>query len=219
MVVLKSKKHVFWEALFLVVIVFVAGIMGGLWIEGNRVSDMNTYFLESEATLLDGLALSDLISTGDYSCEILKKSNVDLANKIYGEARILENLEEAGLLTENMGSMHTKYDTLRTFLWKNNFDILDKCGDYHLVVYLYEYESADLGKKATQSVWSKILMDLKNEYGENVVLIPIASDMGVVSLDLITSDLGVQKYPAVVIDNKFIVYDLESVDELKGYFE
>ena len=50
-------------------------------------------------------------------------------------------------------------------------------------IYLYEYETEDLIKKATNRVWSKILFDLKQEMKDKIILIPIAADSDLTSLN------------------------------------
>ncbi len=175
----KNTKGVFWQALILTIIVFVAGIFLGMAYEGSKLDEMNDYYVLSEIFLMDSFALSKLTSTdtGLVECDVLINANIEFANKIYEEAYILEKYEESGKLSEALEIIHSKYDLLRTLLWINLIDIPDKCKkDVSVVVYLYEYKTEDLTEKATNRVWSKILFDLKQEMGNKIILIPIAVD-------------------------------------------
>ena len=217
---LKSKKHVFWEALLVTILIFGLGLLFGSAFESLRIDKLNEYYSQSEVSLMDIIAL-DRLTDLDYSnCNILINSNLEFADKIYEEAKLLEKYDSSGRLSNSLWGVHKKYDLLRTFLWINSIKVSNKCKkDFHSLVYLYEYRSPDLAKQATQSVWSKILSDLKQEEGRNIVLIPIAVDSNLTSLNSLLKPLNITKYPVVVIDNKIIVSDLNSVDNLKKYLK
>ena len=214
----ENKKRVFWEALFLTVVVFLFGLLIGMAFESNKTSEINDYYIRSETSIMDAFALSNFADLDNGSCESLANANLDFANSVFEEAVILDRYENAGKLTEGIEALHKKYDVLRTFLWVNTIKAADKCErQYDTVVYLYERQSEDLTQRATQNVWSRILFDLKTEYGNEIILIPLAVDNDLVSLDSILSNFEIESYPAVIINENNFVYDLKSVDELKTY--
>ncbi len=216
---LTNRKRVFWEALVLTVVVFLFGMLIGIAFESNKLTEINDYYIRSETSVMDAFALNAFTDLDDNSCDVLANANLDFANKIYEEALILERYENAGKLTEGMEILHKKYDVLRTFLWINTIKAVEKCGrEYDTVVYLYESKSEDLTKKATQNVWSKILTDLKGEYGDEIILIPLAADADLVSLDSILDNYDIEHYPVVIINEKDVISELSSVDDLKAYF-
>ena len=216
---LNNRKRVFWEALFLTVVVFFLGMLIGVSFEENKLNEINNYYIISETSIMDAFALSSLSDFSSGNCENLIQANLDFADRIYEEARILEKYEQAKKITESMDLMHGKYDVLRTFLWINTIKTADKCGrNYSTVVYLYESETDDLTQKATQQVWSKILYDLKQDKGKNIILIPLAVDKNLISLESLLKQYNLTSYPAVIIDEKEIIYELVSADDLKEYF-
>ncbi len=218
--VLANKKRVFWEALFLTIVVFLFGMLIGVAFESNKIDEINDYYIQSETSIMDAFALNSFADLNYESCEALVSANLDFANNVYEEALILERYENAGKITEGMEIMHKKYDVLRTFLWVNTIKTAERCGrEYDTVVYLYESETEDLTKKATQNVWSKILEDLKAEYGDKIILIPLASDKELVSLDSILEQFNIESYPAIIINEDYIITDLTSVDDLRGYLD
>ncbi len=218
----KNIKGVFWQALILTIIVFVAGIFLGISYEGSRLDKIDDYYVLSEIFLMDSLALSKLtnvIDTGLVSCDVLVDANIEFADKIYEEAYILEKYEESGKLSEALKILHRKYDLLRTLLWINLINIPDECKEnVSMVVYLYEYETEDLIKKATNRVWSKILFDLKQEMGDKIILIPVAVDSDLASLDILVSRYDISEYPVVII-GEHIISEINFVDDVKEYLE
>ncbi len=216
---LKSRKHVFWEALFLAVLVFFSGMLIGIAFENSQLQKINEYYMQSEISLIDILAMNSISDVGDIDCDFLIESNLNFADKIYEEAVLLDNYENAKKLTDSIVLSHKKYDLLRVFLWVDSMKILDKCGrSFSSVVYLYDTEPENLEIKATQSVWSKILSDLKQTKGNEIVLIPVGVDGELESVNLMVKRFGISKFPAIVINNEYIVGELSSLEELEKYF-
>lgn len=216
-----NSKNVFWEALLITIFVFIVGFSIGTYFEKARIDTLNDFYSVSEINLVDGLALMNLVSEFnlDESCDSLKKVNLNFADKIYHEARLLEQYEEAEKIGGSLKVLHRKYDLLRTFVWMNSFEVLESCKnseeDFSVVVYLYEYNTDDLAKLATQKVWSRILGELKNLRQDEIVLIPVAVDNDLDSLNLLLSQFKIEKYPAVIINNKIVLTELKSVKELE----
>ena len=218
--ILTNRKRVFWEALFLTVVVFLFGMLLGVAFESNKLTEINDYYIRSETSIMDAFALNTFVDLEGSSCGVLANANLNFANQVYEEALLLERYENAGKLTEGMEILHKKYDVLRTFLWINTIKAAEKCGrEYDSVVYLYESKSEDLTRKATQNVWSKILTDLKEEYGEEIILIPLAADADLVSLNSILDGFDIESYPVVIINEKAVISELSSVDDLRVYFD
>lgn len=216
---LESKRHVFWQALILTGFFFFLGLIFGVYFEQMRGDNLNIAFYQSEVSLYDSLALAKLSESNLVSCGELKTNLIAFADKIYAETYELERFDEKNKLTESLKSIHRKYDLLRTLLWMNILDAKEKCGEMNSVVYLYIYDSDDINIKSEQGVWSRLLRDLKEEEGNNIVLIPIAADSGITTLDSLIKRFGVQKYPAVVINEKHVIYDIESASSIRKYFK
>lgn len=216
---LESKKHVFWQALLLTVLFFILGLVFGVYLEQLRSENFNTAFYQSEISLYDSLAVTKLSEGGFVSCNDLKEANLEFADKIYTEARDLERFDEKSQLTESLRTIHRKYDLLRTILWMNTIDVNKKCGDLSTIVYLYTYDAENVNIKSEQAVWSRILGDLKEKMGNKIILIPIAADNNLTSLDFMAKKFGVQRYPAVIINEKNILYDVSSVSTIEKYLE
>lgn len=214
---LKSNKHVFWEALLVTVLIFSLGILIGFSVEKSRINVVETYYAQSEVSLADIMVLQKLSDLEKYSCKGLIDANIDFTDKIYNEAIILEDYENANLMNEDLKLSHKKYDLLRTFVWANTLKIFEKCSEeFTPVIYLYEYNTEDLDKKATQKVWSRILYDLKQAEQDKIILLPIAVDNNLSSIDAMVSNFNIEKFPCVVIGNEKVVYELTTAEEIQS---
>jgi hypothetical protein len=216
---LENKKHIFWQAFFLTLLVFALGFVLGIIIEQRRADNSNFLLYQSEADLYDSLALNTLSNSPAVSCDVLIKSNFDFADKIYTEAIQLEKFDDSNKITISIKAIHKKYDLLRTILWMNTISLKQKCGNFNTVVYLYEYDSQDIETKAQQVVWSRALGDLKQKYGEKVILIPIASNQNVSSLDYLMKTYKVNDTPAVIVNEKNVIYDVNNAKEIEKYLK
>jgi hypothetical protein len=213
-----NPKRAIWEALILAIFVFLFGFFVGFVFESSQTNKMNEYYINSEYYLLDIVALNSLVEEGIFDCDALYETYSLFADKVYREAVLLGEYESSEKITEEMKIVHRRYDLLRTFLWANLLKTSGQCkGAPNIIVYLYEYNPDDLAKKATQNVWSKVLYDLKQERGKDILLIPIASDLGINSLDALVGNFNVSSYPVLIVNNKYLIQELLSSEELKKY--
>lgn len=217
---LESSKHAFWEALIITVAVFALGIFIGIAYENANASKINSFYSSSEISLIDSLALNNVFQSNTVTCSAFINSSIDFADRIYQEAYTLEQYESAGKITDSLRLAHTRYDLLRTLLWADVMQIPEKCKtNLSTVVYLYQYDTPDLNQKALQSTWSQILFDLKQQQGNRIILIPIAVDSNLSSLNSLTSSFNITKYPAVIIDNNYVLYNITSANNLATYLK
>tara|TARA_Y100000310_G_scaffold259244_1_gene267880 strand:+ start:2051 stop:2707 length:657 start_codon:yes stop_codon:yes gene_type:complete len=217
---LKSRKHVFWEAFFLTVVVFIFGLFLGVAYESNRIDEVNEYYAASEISLMDIFALNNMIELEGYDCGSLIETNAEFADRIFEEAALMENFVDAGRFSEVRGNLiHQRYDLLRTFLWINVEKARDKCGeDFSSMVYLYEYDTPDLANRATQKVWARILVDLKERKGGDIILIPIAVNTGLDSLQSLITKFSIENFPVVIVNNERVITELRSAEDLEKEF-
>jgi len=193
------------------IVIFLAGLFLGMLIETSNSNKISNLFLQSEISLSDATATSRLIESENLDCELVKEGNIKVADRIYEEAKLLELYEESGKLTDSMKLLHKKYDLLRALLWISNQKSLDRCENYNLVVYLYDYSTEDTEKKATQNVWSKILLDIKTQ-SYDILLLPIAANQNLTTTEYLMEEYGIEQLPALVINNDQVLYDLEDAN-------
>ena len=217
MVRLGDPKNVFWEAFLLTIIVFAFGLFLGIALENSRTNKVNEYYASSEIALTDSLALSNIVYLSNSSCGDLVRTNLAFADRIYMESKILDDYDEASKLTDNLKLINKRYDLLRTLLWVSSTKAQEECkGDFSVVVYLYEREAKELTQRATQNVWSKVLKELKEKKGSDIILIPISNDKSLSSLQVLIGQYNISSFPVVIIDGK-VITKLQSQSDLERY--
>jgi len=150
----------------------------------------------------------------------LKTNNINFANQIYEEAKILDRYESASRLTEDLKLQHKKYDILRGMLLINSIKIKKECNsNYYDIIYFYKYNSEDLDLKAKQKVFSRILEQVKETKGSEALLIPIAADNDISSINLLLDKYNIkqEQLPTILINNKIKITEIQTVDDVLNY--
>ena len=217
--ILKSQKHVFWQALIVALIFFNLGIFFGYMLERNRIQKIDAFYAESELNFLDIKAMSDTLDLG-VSCEVAIQSNLNFADKIYEEAKILQDYEEAARLSEALILRHKKYDLLRAQLWINSITLRKKCsGTFHNVVYLYQYANGEpeLDIKQEQEVLSRLLSDIKEKYGNKILLLPLSGDSDSQAIIMLSKNYNITSLPTILIDETHKIESTEQAKDIEKY--
>ncbi|MFH1787427.1 MAG: hypothetical protein ABH811_01405 [archaeon] len=216
----KSEKWVFLYALIITFVVFNIGIFMGYKLESSRIDKINDWYLESEMELLDQRIQGDAFDLVDLDCDSLAQSNIDFANRIFEKALIIDKYEKASRINDNIISLHKKYDLLRTLLWMNSIGIKEKCeSDYHNLVYFYKYNDPSIEQKAKQRFFSNLLVQIKEEKGGEILLIPIAADNELSSIDLLLEKYQIKELPTIIIDEQFKIINVESKEDIERYLD
>jgi hypothetical protein len=214
---LKSQKHVLWEALIIAIFLFGIGVLLGIFIENARSENISDLYLQSETDTLDLLIHSDILEFDSINCQETIKSNIEFGDKIYESALTLGNYEGASRITNVIKQQHKKYDTLRTLFWVNSIKIKEKCGNnFHTIVYLYNYEPKEITETTKEKTFSNFLWELKQEKGNEVILIPIARNMGITSLDILQGKYGINQ-TSIIVDEDLVVSEIADLVQIKNY--
>jgi hypothetical protein len=212
----RKDKHAFWQALVFSLFVFVIGFFLGILLENSRSIEIRDLVLNSELNLLDEQLRGIVLEDFNVECEIAKKSTFVFADEIFEEARKLELYDGSSTFSDGLLLLHKRYDLLRVLLWNEAIDIRERCGeDFHIVVYFFEYGTKDINIMSKQNVFEKVLIEVKNNHPEEILLIPIAGNLDLNSVDLILNELKISEIPTIVIDEKVVIYDLLSVRDLE----
>lgn len=211
-----SQKKSFWEAFILTVFIFALGIMAGFLLENWRSDKITTLYQNSEIELLDINLQSEIYSLKDFNCESSIQENMEFADRIYEEASLLEKYQRSEILTKS-NLAHQKYDLLRIKLLINSIIIRKNCNNsYNEIAYFYKFNDASSEIIAKESVFSNLLLQVKQEKGNSLLLIPIAVDTNIRSAKSIMSQYNVteQELPVIVINGKVKISELETKEEI-----
>lgn len=215
---LENQKHVFLYALIASVIVFNIGIFMGYMLESSRIEEINKMYSETEIKILDQMSQINSMSALDLDCEVLVKENINFANDIFENAQKITKYEKANILSDEIISQHKKFDLLRSLFWVNSIKIKEKCNsDYHNVVYFYQYNEPTIEQKSRQNVISNLLEEMKEKYGDKIMLIPVSGDNDIPSVNLLIDKYKVNELPTILIDEKTKITDAENMEDLEKY--
>jgi len=212
-----NNKGAFWQALVFTVVVFGIGLILGFFLDSFRVSSVQGDIFQSEINLLDEQLRSRVVEDFGIGCVEAKESVFSFADKIYDEARLLEQQDSAAKFTNNLEILHKRYDLLRLMLWTEALKLREKCDEsFHTLVYLYDYSTKEVDVQSRQLFFSRLLLDVKDNHPEEILLIPIAGDLGLESVDLVKERFGVSELPAIIIDEDEVVYEVITLEEIEN---
>jgi len=213
-----KNKNIFWEALVLSIFIFGVGIFLGYLLEMNRTSQIISAYQQSELDLLDAKIQNDIFSLKNISCSHAINESIGFADRIYYDAKLLEKYESASQIGKEIIQQHKKYDLLRLMLWSNVIKIKEKCNTkLNIVVYFYEYQTEELGKKSMQAAFSKKLSQLKEEYSDKIILIPIAGNIEANSMNYLRGFYDIEVLPTILINEKIKISDVEGLKNITSY--
>ncbi len=212
-----NSKHAFWLALVFTIIVFIIGIALGFFLEQGRSSQLSSDVMKSEISLLDEQLRNKEVTMGSISCSVAVNDTFNFADRIYAEASALEQYDSASKFTSDLKEVHKRYDLLRLMLWDEAVQIRQNCNQsFHIVTYFFNYDSTDTNIKAEQYTLSNLLLDTKGKNPGKILLIPIAANLGLESVNLTLDRYNVTSEPAIVIDESKIIYGVPTSNELQN---
>jgi len=218
--IIGGKFGVFLEAFFISVCLLMIGFFIGFYIEYARTNEMMNNYQNFEVESLD-LKLQNYYFQimNQSSCSEAIKQNFIFADKIYNVGLKLEKYEETSELTKALIIEKKKYVLMKNELWMNSQLLKSKCKiPFDTVVYFYS-QNTNTMKDAEQSSLSSVLRDVKNEMGNNIVLIPMAGDMGLDSIDMQMRIYNVTYLPSLVINEKVKLEGFRTKEEVEKYLE
>lgn len=214
----RSHGSYFWQSLIICIIIFAVGIYLGYLLEANRAGKILELYQQSELDMLDIKTQDSILSMKDFNCNSYYGEIISFADRIYNEAKILDRYETANEFSEGMVLQHKKYDLLRALLWVQAIEMKKKCNSsLNTLVYFYEYKSENLDSKAEQNVFSKKLSELKEQNGNNVILIPMAGNMNLTSIEILKNNYNITKLPVILINEKTKIENLDGLGKIQSY--
>lgn len=211
-----NNKSSFWMALILTIIIFAIGFILGFFLETYRSNSVEINLMNSEINLLDEQVRQQVMGDFNVNCLDSKESTFNFANSIYTDAIRMEDYDRSTKFSDTLTLLHQRYDLLRMMLWDESVQIKKKCkSDFHTVVYVYEYNSENLEKESKQKFFSNILLDLKNKYPNDILLIPMAGNTNLVSINVTMKSYNVTDFPVIIIDEKKVLSNITTLNDLE----
>jgi hypothetical protein len=212
------NKLVFLEALLIAILLLGIGLAFGVYFENNRSNVISDLYYDYEISVSDIAYSLDILNNHNLSCKDQAAILYDLNEKVYNIAVRLEKYDNSNKITPDLIVLHKRYDLLRTLLWENYIYQKDICDlKINTVVYLYKYKNPSSITKGIQGGISNYLVDLDKQYPNDVVLIPIAADLDIISLNILMNLYNVSDYPSVVINEKNVLNNINEIKNSEQY--
>lgn len=212
-----NSKRAFWQAFLFTLIVFVFGLFLGFMLESFRADSFQTVIANSEVNVLDKQILFDMLDNNNLSCEHYKMELFQFADEVYFEALKLEKEDSASKFSNRLEQVHRRYDLLRFMILNKAHIARSTCeSNFHVIGYFYQYKSNDISVISNQDYYSRLLYDLKANHPEDLLLIPVATDMDLDSIDLFVSRLNISDRTFILIDNNKLINDFITLEDLEN---
>jgi len=216
----KENPRIFlWWALLLTIVLFGAGIILGIFFESSRGQVISQNYKETETFWQDVRLQSSFYQMMSLdSCEQAITENLNFADRIYQEGLVLQKYESGNELTNSILLDKKRYVLLKTEFWLNSIILNKKCGNMSIptVVYFYSQYTKSINKKAEQDAVSSVLFNLKQKYGNELLLIPLAEDLNITVINIIKDRYNLTDFPVVLINEKIKFTGVPKIEELEG---
>lgn len=212
-----NEKSVFGKALVLTAILFLVGVSLGMFLESQRTSLIEEQYDDLQFELLDSKLRSDFYQLIEEDfCEIAVEDNLKFSDRIYEDGKKIDIYDRFNRLGDGLDDEKRKYALLKTEFWLNSILLRDKCNvDYDTVVYFYLDDPTSDEEKQKINVQSKILGDLKEEYGVSIMLIPLPADMGISVVNSFAELNEISIYPTILINEEIKLEGLHSYEDIE----
>ncbi len=219
--IMQSKFRIFLESAIISLLILIIGFSFGLYVESSRSDRIVESYKNYEIEALD-LKLQNYyyqIMDSD-SCEKAIEQNFKFADDIYLRGIELERYEENSQITNELLTERKRYSLLKTELWLNTILLKKKCNaKFDTLTYIYSGDPRTSAIVAEQKVISNILRSIKEEKGNNLILLPIAGDFDLNIVELQKRIYNIDELPSILINEKVVLYGFNSEEEIKSYLD
>ena len=212
-----NLKKIFLKALALTLIVFVIGFYVGILFDSSRVQDVQSRLTQIDNLWNDARLLQSYIqrfSNNTAYCDFLLKENLKAGDKIYEEGSRVEEYEKSNRFASDLIFEKERYALLYLQFWLNSIDLKKACNaNYSTVIYFY----SQYNKTIEQGFQDRVLFDLKQKCGPQIIYITFPADMNITTIDVIKNIYNVTKIPAVLINESLVLYSPVTTNEIEKY--
>ena len=208
----------FWKALVLTLVVFLSGVLLGFALEKNRIGEIEKEFQKIDLQWNDAkLQTLYYQNLQPRFCDSAIKENLEFADKVYEEGLRIEDYDRASFLTTDIEHEKKKYALLKVEFWLNSIVLKEKCkADYINLVYFFANDP-EFKVEAEQDTQAEILKDLKEEYGKDLMLIPLPIDLDISMINIMKETYNIKTTPTLLINEKTKLEGLQDFDIISAY--
>jgi len=210
------QKDLLWKAGLLTVVIFAAGIGIGMWLDISRVGSVQERLTDIDLEWNDARLQSLYYSTlnDSASCGAAVRANLDFNGKIYAEGQTIEKYEAINRFAPDLIQQKKRYALLQFQFWLNSLNLKKSCGaNYTTFAYFYSHYNTSL--EIDQELQSAVLLELKEQCGDSVLLVPLPLDLELTSIDLLKDAYKINSAPSILVDESSVLRGLQSLPDLE----
>ncbi len=208
------QSDVFWKAFVLTLVIFVLGMLVGFWIDNGRVEEIRAEYkgmeISSNDARLQALYYQVFRNSSNF-CEPAIQENLVFSEKVYSEGVRIERYEKINKLAPSLVTDKRRYILLKLQFWFNSIELKRTCkANYTNLVYFYSHYNTTM----PEHVQSKVLQEVKESCGPNLMLIPLPVDLNITTIDIIKKQYNITLTPTLLINEEVKLEGLHGKDEL-----
>jgi hypothetical protein len=217
--IMNTRFRIFLESAIIAMLILIIGFSFGLYVESKRNEGIIESYKDYEIEALDLKLQNYYYQIMDSSsCQRAIEQNFEFADDIYLSGLELEKFEESNQITDELLREKRRYSLLKTELWLNTLLLKKKCdAQFDTIAYIYAGNPTSSAIVSEQKIISNILRDIKEEKGNNLILLPIAGDLDLKAVDLQKRVYGVTSLPTLVINEKIVLEGFYTHEQIKSY--
>lgn len=212
-------RRIILKSLIITVGIFVIGFMVGLYIDNMGLEEVKERLTEidnlwNDARLLQSYNQKFSENITEY-CEFLLDENLKIGDKIYEEGLKVELHEDSNRFTMSEFILEKRrYALLDLQFWINSIELKNLCNaNYSTVVYFY----SQFNKTVEQKFQGRVLWDLKQKCGSDIIYITFPVDLDISTLNVIRNIYDIEAIPSILINGSVILESPVSMTELEEY--
>jgi len=216
-----NKANIYSKPLVMTVLIFLIGIMIGIWVDTVRTSGIKETISESEIMWEDTRLLNMYIrALGEQHCDAAFDENLAYNDNIYEYGRRVEEKIESTTFTPEAKQEWRRYVLLQFQFWLNSIELKEKCDfDYANVVYISRRENTTNEEDIENKLQSTILLELKEKCGRNMMLIPLTAGDSLETVNLVVRNYDITRFPSVIVNEEKVFEGVTSMEVLGEYLQ
>ena len=211
-------RKIFLKTLALTTAVFIIGLYAGIFFDNLRLEEVKSRLTEidnlwNDARLLESFT-QRMIDNKSLNCELLLKQNLIAGDRIYQEGTKVEEYEKTNRFTPTLIIEKERYALLDLQFWFNSIDLKKLCNaNYSTVIYFY----LQYNRTVEQGFEDRVLFDLKEKCGPQIIYITFPADMNITTIEVIKNVYNINKLPAILINESVVLYTPSTMREIEKY--
>ncbi len=210
-------KNIFTITAVITIIVFLVGVYVGFVLDSMRVEEVKSRITEIDNLWNDVRLMQSYIeefSNKTEYCDFLLDENLKIGDKIYEEGLKVEEYEMTNRFAPFFVLEKKRYALLDLQFWLNSIELKKSCnGNYSTVIYFY----SQYNKTIEQGFQDRVLWDLKQKCGPQIIYITFPVDMDISTIGMVKRIYNIEKTPSILINETLLLESPITMRELEKH--